>query len=144
MDPEILVFTCNWNGWSCIETAISSGIKYPKSLKIVKVSCLSRIHAGLILQGLDFGADGILLIGCQPGKCHFGSNDECIFREYTKAQGILELLGLSKDRLMLIQLSAFDGQKFASKATKFVENIRRIVINSAEKSARKPKESMHV
>jgi coenzyme F420-reducing hydrogenase delta subunit len=144
VDPEILAFTCNWNGWSCIETAISSGMKCPKSLKIVKVSCLSGIHAGLILQALDFGADGIMLIGCEPGKCHFGSNNECISREYAKAQGILELLGLNKDRLTLLQLSAFDGQKFVTKATKFVENIRQLISDTTEISTVKPGERVQV
>ena len=144
MNPEVVAFTCNWNGWSCVETAISSGMKYPKALKIVKVSCLSRIHAGLILQALDFGADGIMLIGCEPGKCHFGSNDDCISREYAKAQDILQLLGLNKDRLTLVQLAAFDGQKFITKATKFVENIRQLKNDTYESSTGKPANYINV
>jgi len=134
VEPQILAFTCNWNGWSSIESAISLGLKYPKELKVIKVSCLSRIHAGLIIQALDFGADGIMLIGCEAGKCHFGSKHDCISKEYKKAQDLIQLLGIDTDRLMLLQVSAFDAKKFFSKTTRFTEHIKSLSKNCSENS----------
>ena len=128
MNPAILIFTCNWDGWSCIETAVNTGLRYPVSVKIAKVNCLSRIHAGLILQALDLGADGVMLLGCEPGKCHFGANSDCVSREYEKAQSILELLGMSKDRVVLIRLPAFDGHKFIRQVTKLIEHIKQTTV----------------
>jgi coenzyme F420-reducing hydrogenase delta subunit len=130
MNHEIVVFTCNWNGWSCIEAAINSGFKYPISIKVLKVSCLSRVHAGLMLQSLDLGADGIMLLGCEPGKCHFGSNSCNINLEYEKAQNILNLLGIPKDRLTLRQLPAFDGESFIKHVTKFIEDIKKTTVTT--------------
>jgi len=129
--PEILVITCNWDGWSCIEAAASSGLKYPSSVKVVKVNCLSRIHAGLILQALDLGADGLMLLGCEPGKCHFGSTGDCVTKEYEKARGILELLGMDKNKVDLVRLPAFAGHKFIAKVTKFIEEIKQISASDA-------------
>ena len=128
MNPAILVFTCNWDGWSCIETAVSTGLRYPGSVKIVKVNCLSRVHAGLILQALDLGADGVMLLGCEPGKCHFGTNSDCVTREYEKAQSILELLGVNKGRVVLVRLPAFDGHKFVRQVTKLIEYIKQTTV----------------
>lgn len=128
MNPEILVFSCNWDGWSCIEAVANSGLKYPASVKVVRVSCLSRIHAGLILQALDLGADGIMLLGCEPAKCHFGTSSDCVNKEYEKAQNILELLGICKDRIVLIRLPAFDGDKFVKQITKFIQSIKQMPI----------------
>ena len=123
MYPKVLVFSCNWDGWSCIETATSSGLHYPASVKVVKVSCLSRIHAGLILRAFEFGVNGVMLLGCEPGNCHFGSDSEYIIREYEKAQNILEMLGTRKDRLSLVQLPAFDGHQFVAQVMKFLAEI---------------------
>ena len=74
MYPQVLVFACNWDGWSCIETAANLGLHYPASVKVVKVSCLSRVHLGLILKAFEFGADGVMLLGCEQGRCHFNAD----------------------------------------------------------------------
>ncbi len=124
--PGILVITCNWDGWSCIEAVVSSGLKYPSSVQVVKVNCLSRVHAGLMLQALDLGADGLMLLGCEPGKCHFGADSDCVRKEYEKARTILELLGMDINRLILVQLPAFSGHKFVAKLLKFCEEIKQI------------------
>ena len=126
MNPEVLVFTCNWNGWSCIETATDLGLNYPPSVKIIRVSCLSRIHAGLIINAFELGADGVMLLGCEPESCNFGSNGECITDEYKKACGLLEMLGISTDRLVLRQLPAFAGRQFVEQITKLNEEIAKM------------------
>ncbi|MFC1933685.1 hydrogenase iron-sulfur subunit [Chloroflexota bacterium] len=126
MYPKILVFSCNWDGWSCIEAATESGLHYPTSVRLVRVSCLSRVHAGLILKAFEFGAEGVMLLGCQPDSCHFDSDNECISREYEKARDILEVLGILKDRLTLVQLPAFDGHQFVSQVMKFLAKLKQI------------------
>jgi len=123
---EILVFACNWNGWSCIETASGSGLSYPPSVKIMRVSCLSRVHTGLILKAFELGADGVMLLGCESDSCHFGNNREQIMAEYEKARAILEMLGIRKDRLVLVQLPAFAGQEFVQQVTKLTTEITRM------------------
>ena len=126
MEPKILVFSCNWDGWSCLEAATDSGLQYPASVKIIRVSCLSRIHAGLILKAFELRADGVMLLGCEPGSCHFGSNSEFIIQEYEKTRHILEMLGIRKERLALVQLPAFDGQQFVAQITKFLAEVEKI------------------
>lgn len=126
MSPKVIVFSCNWDGWSCIEQATSSGRRYPPSVKPVRVSCLARVHAGLILKAFEFGADGVMLLGCPPGDCHFSPDSEPITREYEKARDLLAILGISKDRLCLVQLPAFNGEQFISEVTRFLSEIEKI------------------
>ena len=126
---EVLVFACNWDGWSCIETAANLGLCYPASVKVVRVSCLSRIHAGLILRAFELGADGVMLLGCEPGKCRFGIDSECIIKEYEKARSILEMLGMRKDRLPLVQLPAFSGREFVMRVTSFIAEVERFSVS---------------
>ncbi|MFC1965817.1 hydrogenase iron-sulfur subunit [Chloroflexota bacterium] len=123
MYPKVLVFACNWDGWSCLEAAANLGLNYPPSVKVVKVGCLSRVHAGLILKAFKFGADGVMLLGCEQGKCHFGTDCENTIKEYEKAQSILEMLGIWKGRLALVQLPAFDGHQFVSQVMKLMTEV---------------------
>ena len=126
MAPKILVICCNWDGWSCLEAAANSALQYPASVKVMRISCLSRIHAGLILKAFEFRADGVMLVGCESDSCHFGADSEGIRREYEKAQHLLEMLGIGKERLALVQLPAFNGQQFVAEITKFSAKVARI------------------
>jgi len=120
------VFACNWDGWSCIETATNLGLHYPASVKVVKVSCLTRVHVGLILKAFEFGADGVMLLGCEEGRCRFGADSGHTVEEYQRARSILELLGISKGRLALVQVAAFDGHQFVNQAMKLIRDIQQI------------------
>lgn len=125
---KIVVLSCNWNGWSCIETAAGSGISYSSSVRMVRITCLSRIHAGLMLKAFEFGADGLILLGCEADDCHFSSDNKQIAQEVEKAQDILAILGIRKERLALVQLPAFAGQEFIARLNRFtseIENIQR-------------------
>ena len=133
MYTEVLVFACNWDGWSCIDTASNLGIQYPASVRIVKVSCISRVHAGLILKAFEFGADGVMLLGCEQGKCCFRTNNDYIVNEYEKARSILQMLGIWKDRLVLVQLPAFDGHEFVRRLASLIADVEQI---SASKRAK--------
>lgn len=123
---EVLIFACNWDGWSCTETATNLGLCYPASVKVVKVSCLSRLHTGLILKAFEFGADGVMLLGCEPGRCRFGVDSDYIVKEYEKTRGILEMLGMNKDRLALVRLPAFGGHEFIVRVMDFMAEVERI------------------
>jgi coenzyme F420-reducing hydrogenase delta subunit len=120
---NVVVFACNWDGLSCIEAAAQKGLRYPASVKIVRVSCLSRVHSGLILKAFELGANGVMLLGCSPGNCHFEIDAGLIEREYEKTRNILRLLGLREERLALTRLPGGDGPGFVKQVTNFVAGI---------------------
>ncbi len=120
---NVVVFACNWDGLSCIETAARKGLTYPASVKAVRVSCLSRVHSGLILKAFELGADGVMLLGCNPGNCHFEIDAGLVEREYEKARNILGLLGLREESLALIRLPGGDGAGFVKQVNDFITGI---------------------
>jgi coenzyme F420-reducing hydrogenase delta subunit len=120
---NVVVFACNWDGLSCIEAAAQKGLRYPASVKIVRVSCLSRVHSGLILKAFELGADGVMLLGCNPGNCHFEIDAGLVEREYEKTRNILGLLGLREERLALIRLPGGDGPGFVKQVNNFIAGI---------------------
>ncbi|MBM3173608.1 MAG: hydrogenase iron-sulfur subunit, partial [Chloroflexi bacterium] len=133
--PDVLVFACNWDGWSCLEAASYMELSYPASVKVVRIRCLSRLHAGLILKAFELGAEGVMLLGCGPGKCHFESDSGCVLAEYEKAQQMLELFGMPKERLTLSQLPAFDGYGFVEQVAKLVRGLRKHSVKRAAVAA---------
>ena len=123
---KVVVFACNWDGWSCVETAGQNRLSYPASVRVVRVSCLSRVHAGLILKAFEIGVDGVMLLGCQPDNCHFNFVEGVTENQYDKARSILKFLGLNDDRLQLVRLAPGDGAGFVKRITDFVASIERM------------------
>ena len=126
MYSEVIVFSCNWDGWSCIDSATGMGLNYPVSVKVVRVNCLSRVHVGLILKAFELGASGVMLLGCEQGKCHFGIDGKYITSEYEKARHILGMLGIQESRLVLTQIPAFNGLEFITQVKKLIEEISQL------------------
>ena len=122
---NVVVFACNWDGLSCIEAAAQKGLRYPASVKIVRVSCLSRVHSGLILKAFELGANGVMLLGCNPSNCHFEIDAGLVEREYEKTRNILGLLGLREERLTLTRLPGGDGPGFVKQVNDFIAGIER-------------------
>jgi coenzyme F420-reducing hydrogenase delta subunit len=115
-----VVFVCNWDGLSCIEGAAQKHLTFPASAKIVRVSCLSRVHTGLILQSFELGADGVVLLGCDTNSCHFGIDEDVIDQNYEKAKKMMQLLGLKQDQLELIRFSPGNAVGFIKRISNFI------------------------
>jgi F420-non-reducing hydrogenase iron-sulfur subunit len=118
---KIVIFACNWDGLSCIESAAQKRLTFPASVKILRVSCLSRVDTGLMLQAFEYGANGVILLGCDSRSCHFGIEETLINQNFVKAQEIMRLLGLDKKRIELIRLPHGDATGFINRVNDFVE-----------------------
>lgn len=123
---HVVIFVCNWDGLSCIETAAQTGHCYPASVRLVRVTCLSRVNQGLILKAFELGADGVMLLGCEPGNCQFDVESRLIAEEYDKVRMILKLLGLGEERLDLAQMPRGDSYGFVRRVTSFVTIIEQM------------------
>jgi len=115
----IVVFTCNWNAYSALETAGSRRLAYPASVRPIRVMCLGRLHPGLILKAFELGADGVLLLGCPPGECHYQFGNQRAEELFQEAKAIAHLLGIGDERLKLDWLGAGEGEAFVRKVTEF-------------------------
>jgi len=123
---HLVVFACNWDGLSCIEEAARGGLTYPASVRVVRVSCLSRVHQGLMLKAFELGADGVMLLGCEPGNCQYDIDAGLVTREYEKARIVLGLLGLGKERLVLCHIPRGDGPGFVRRVTDFLKELEQV------------------
>jgi len=131
-EPRIIVFTCNWNAYSALETAGSQRLSYPSSVRPIRVMCLGRLHPGLVLKAFELGADGVLLLGCPPGECHYQFGNQRAEEFFQETQAIAHLLGIEDERLkldwvglrfLLVGGGGGDGEAFVQKVTEFYRQV---------------------
>ncbi len=131
---KIAAFTCNWSAYSAIEKAGLERSEYPASVKIVRLACLARANTGMVLQALEMGANGVLLLGCPPEECHYGLGAEQAHNVLIESRKMLSLLGIPANRVKYIQLPAAGHELFVTR----VHDFSRMLARAAEKASPLP------
>ena len=100
-DFNIILFMCNWGPHAAYQTLQDTAAQIPDEIKMVRIPCVGRISKALLLKSFEMGANGVALVGCQPGSCRYGTGSTNAEDHVKDTRDILELLGLGKDRLRL-------------------------------------------
>ena len=125
-EPKIIGFLCNWCAYAGADLAGVSRIQYPPNIRIVRVMCSGRVDPVIPLEVLLKGADGVMILGCHPGDCHYVEGNLYEERKVKMLKKLLALTGLEPERLRLDWVSASEGQRFADVVTEFTEQVRKL------------------
>jgi F420-non-reducing hydrogenase iron-sulfur subunit len=98
--------------------------QYPANIRIIKVPCTGKVNELHILKSLESGADGVYLVGCEEGNCHFMAGNLRARKRLERVQRILDSIGIESDRIAMYNLSAGEGMKFVEYAMEMTERIR--------------------
>jgi len=125
-EPKIIGFLCNWCSYAGADLAGVSRIQYPTNIRIVRVMCSGRIDPTIPLEVLTMGADGVIVLGCHPGDCHYVEGNLYEERKIKMLKKLIALTGLEPERLRLEWVSASEGQRFAKVVTEFTNQIKEL------------------
>ena len=125
-NPNIIVFLCNWGPHVAYQTLQDSACDIPIEVKMVRIPCTGRISKALLFKPFELGADGVALVGCVPGACRYGEGTTTAQKNVEDTRGILELLGLGKDRLRLSTFMPEESEQLLEFLEGFVRDIKAI------------------
>jgi coenzyme F420-reducing hydrogenase delta subunit len=120
---RVVIFTCNWNALRGLDEAGKQRLRLPAGIRPLKVNCMGQIGSSIVLKAFEKGADGVMLVACTPEECHyeFGSRRAAeLFEEVRKLTG---LLGLSEDRLQLVQVGTGESADLVVKLQDFMDRL---------------------
>ena len=123
-EPRILSFLCNWCAYAGADLAGISRFQYPPNTRVIRVMCSGRIDPSFVPRALLAGFDGVMILGCHPGDCHYLSGNIQAERKMTVLRKLLASEGIGEGRLVLDWVSAGEGQRFAEIVRSFTERIR--------------------
>ena len=122
-EPRVVVFTCNWSAYNALETAGCQRLAYPANVRLIRMMCLGRLHPGLVLKAFELGADGVLLLGCPSGECHYQFGNQRAEELFQETKAIAHLLGIEDEQLKLDSVAAGEGQAFVQIVTDFYRQV---------------------
>jgi len=133
-EPRIVAFMCNWCSYAGADNAGVARLPSPPNILPIRVMCSGRVSPEMVLRAFRAGADGVLVMGCHLGDCHYDSGNHRTLKRMPLLRNLLGYVGINPERLRLVWVSASEGPRFAQVTTEFTEKIRQLGPLSAEVS----------
>ncbi|MDR2549131.1 MAG: hydrogenase iron-sulfur subunit [Desulfobulbus sp.] len=123
-EPIIIAFCCNWCSYAAADLAGISRLQYPGSIRIIRVMCSGMVHPDLVLQALNKGADGVIVVGCHLGECHYLKGNEMALARAEIIADTLEDLGIAAERFQLVWVSSSEPERLVAAFRAMSERLR--------------------
>lgn len=126
-NPKIIVFCCQSCGYAAADDAGLKKEIYPPNVFVIRIPCTGRLDTEFIFKCFELGFDGVMIIGCRKDSCRYIDGIE-------KAKNRVQLLKKVinpkfRNRIILNNLNAVEGHKFAEMANKFYTLLKEVAKN---------------
>ena len=125
-EPKIIGFLCNWCSYAGADKAGSAQKPYSPNVNVIKVMCSGRIDPQFILKAFEKGADGVMILACHPGDCHYKEGNYRAVQRHRLLLRMLEQFGIEKERCRFDYVSAGEGDRFVAIINETVETVKKL------------------
>jgi len=125
-EPRIVAFMCNWCTYAGADNAGVARMQSPANVLPIRVMCSGRVSPEMVLRTFRAGADGVLVMGCHIGDCHYSSGNHRTAKRIPLLRNLLGYVGINPDRLRLAWVSAAEAPRFVQVTTEFTGKIREL------------------
>jgi F420-non-reducing hydrogenase iron-sulfur subunit len=125
-EPKVVAFLCNWCAFAGADKSGAARIPWPPSVRILRIMCGGRMDLQFVSKAWEEGADGVIVLGCHPGDCHYREQNCRMIARHRLLLRYMQELGIPPDRCRLDFVSASEGEKFARVLEETVDSIRKL------------------
>jgi len=134
-EPKIIAFCCNWCSYAAADLAGTARMQYPHNVRIIRVMCSGMVHPELVLDALSGGADGVMVLGCHLGECHYVDGNHKALARSDMITELLEDFGYEKERYSISWLSSSEPDRLVKAFVDMIDTIRNMGPVNAQDSA---------
>jgi coenzyme F420-reducing hydrogenase delta subunit len=98
----------------------------PEGLEVIRVPCAGRIDALHMMRAFENGADGVMIFSCHKENCQSLRGNRMAQSRTGYVLGVMEGIGLEKERLEVCHLATNDGAKYAEAVKRKYEDLCRM------------------
>jgi coenzyme F420-reducing hydrogenase delta subunit len=125
-EPRIVGYLCNWCSYAGADLAGASRAKYPPNVRIIRVPCSGRVSPELVIRTFREGADGVMVLGCHLGDCHYSTGNHRTARRMPVLQALLDFTGIGSERLLFKWIAASEGGLFVQTVDEFTAKLQQL------------------
>jgi len=124
--PLILAFCCSECGGASIDSAGMTMTNYPTNVRIIKVPCTGYLRIEHFLEAIEYGAQGVMVVGCMNNGCHHEEGIKKVEKRIEAAKNLLKEYGIEPERIELFNTIFIEGDKFAEAARVMTEKLEKL------------------
>ena len=121
-EPKLVCFSCKF-GWGYLgdEAKLTSQIK-----NWIPIICSGKIDATHIVDAFKQGADGVLVLGCPEGECHYQDGNFETKKRIMLLQKVLDSYGIEPERVRMELSIDPEGKKIPEFVKKMSETVKKM------------------
>jgi len=131
--PSILFFCCQ-NSVSFPKKLVEE-FEHPEHIKVVVLPCTGKMEAIYALQAFEKGLDGVCIVACLEGTCHYLEGNLRAANRIHQIAVILNELKLGEERVALLHLDSASSALFRQSAGDFIRRIQALGPNPLKQAA---------
>ena len=86
--------------------------------------CSGMVSPDLVVRALSKGADGVLVLGCHLGECHYMEGNFNAAKRMAVIRNLLAFTGIDPERLRVEWVSSAEAPKLVQIVTDFSNEIK--------------------
>ncbi len=102
---KIVAYCCHNSLHEGVDPAQSDN-SCPSDVKVVELPCSGKIDVLYLLKTFENGADGVMVVGCPEGDCHYMEGNLRARKRVEIARKLLEEIGIEPERLQMFNFKA--------------------------------------
>lgn len=122
--PNIVAFVCNWCSYGGADKAGGQKLAYSADVKLIRVMCSGRVDPQFVMAAFRAGADGVMVLGCHPGDCHYRNGNLKALRRFAILEQLLAQCGIAPARFRLDWVAAGEAERFQRLANEMAETVQ--------------------
>jgi len=124
-EPWIVTFCCPHTAQSVKAFDNNTGATPPVGLDVIEMPCTGRIDNLHLMRTFEDGADGVIVSGCEPGRCYHSTGNLNAAKRTDRVRSWLSDVGLGSGRVRMVHLPPRNGDApFAEAANSLADTIR--------------------
>jgi F420-non-reducing hydrogenase iron-sulfur subunit len=124
--PAIAVFHCRWCQPSSDQVRDMMPPEVAERAVIGRLNCSARMEAELAIKAFGEGYDGVLVIGCEFGECHYRVGNVQASRRLDLLRRICALAGIYPERLGALWVNPFDEDTTRRWIERYIGRLKKV------------------
>ena len=131
-EPPIVAFACRQSAVRAADEAARLGLDLPLHVLLIDVPCAGLVQETMILDAVEQGARGVLVLGCHHDNCRSLRGTDLTHKRVEKLQGDLGGRAGQGERLRYHSLAANESHRLCDLLNRAVEEMPRGRIGSPQ------------
>jgi coenzyme F420-reducing hydrogenase delta subunit len=118
---KVLLLHCAESGKKALSRMVQLGHKLPGNIQTFELPCTGRVNDVLLMETLQDGFDGVLVIGCHKENCKYLDGNMRAEKRVNHVQKILADAGIDKKQVDMVFVAPDEGNRLSRIIKDFME-----------------------